>query len=244
MDLKPGRTQLSLQPGCVDVWHFECEPAAADVTRAMAWALSERECVTAARFRDEAERLRYLARHLTARAIVASYCGDSRLAIALRAGPHGKPYIAAPDSARRLRFSMAHSSTLCVLAIAAHCEVGVDVERVRGDVPLEDVARLSFTPRERAALRHLPEERRADAFYACWTRKEALLKAQGTGFLRPPETVHVGLGSYEVEEQAQAAGYGEGWAGASFVPTAGYVGAVALESATIELRVRPWRAGR
>jgi 4'-phosphopantetheinyl transferase len=212
---------VTLPPlGSVDIWHFQCESASPATTATLAQTLSEHERVTAARFRDDAQRSRYIANHATARAILGSYAPE----LMLGTTPQGKPYVAAPEAAKHLRFNMAHSGALCVVAVAAQ-EVGVDIERVRGDIAMDEIAQMYFTPRELAALRRVPEENRAEAFFACWTRKEALLKAQGSGFLRPPPSIDVGSDFLC-----------DGWAVTRLDVSPGYAGAVAVKGSHIRLR--------
>lgn len=237
MDLKSCPARRPPEAGCVDIWHFNCEPDWAEATEAMAWTLSERERVTAGRFRDTARRLRYIASHVTTRAILASYSPHAATAIVLATRQHGKPYVAAPDRATQVQFSMAHCGTMCAVAVTADQEVGVDVERVRGDIALDEIARMYFTPSELAALRRTPHEKQVDAFFACWTRKEALLKAQGTGFVQPPETIHVGLGVHDPASDGAC----EGWMVAELDFPPGYAGAVAVQGSLIGVRVRKWR---
>jgi 4'-phosphopantetheinyl transferase len=236
VDLKAGDTQSWRKTGGVDIWHFPWEPGSPDFAEAVAWTLSEEERVTAARFRDTDQRSRYITSHVITRAILASYVPAAATVIALAIRKNGKPYVAAPDMAKHLRFSMAHSGKLCVVAVAADREVGVDVERVRRDIALEEIAQMYFTARELAALRLLPEQNRVDAFFACWTRKEALLKAQGTGFLRPPESVHVGLGAYDPASPLRCGG----WTVAELNLPPPYAGAVAVEGTQMRLRIREW----
>lgn len=229
MDLKACPAQILPEAGCVDIWHFHCQSASLAATESLAGTLSEEERVTAGRLRDDTLRSRYIANHATARAILALYAAG----LVLARGRNGKPYVAAPDTAKHLRFNMAHSGALCVVAVAAGQEVGVDVERVRHDIALDEIAEMYFTPRELASLRRVPQENRADAFFACWTRKEALLKAQGTGFLRAPDTVHVGLEASDL--------LCSGWTATGFDFSPGYAGAVALEGTQISLRLREFR---
>jgi 4'-phosphopantetheinyl transferase len=230
MELKPSGPQALPERGSIDIWHFRVDEASLVSTEALAQTLSDEERLTASRFRLDLQRLRYIANHATARAILASYAQG----VMLRTTPYGKPYVAGPEAAKRLRFNMTHSGALCVIAIAAQ-EVGVDVERVRSDIAVDEIAQIYFTPQELAALRRLPAQRRADAFFACWTRKEALLKAYGTGFIRPPQTVHVGLGAHDV-----AADF-NGWSVVEIELPSGYAGAIAAEGTQISVHVRDWR---
>jgi 4'-phosphopantetheinyl transferase len=62
-------------------------------------------------------------------------------------------------------------------------EIGADVEAIRADFATEEIAERFFSEAERVALRRLPADARTDAFFACWTRKEAILKGVGGGLL-------------------------------------------------------------
>jgi 4'-phosphopantetheinyl transferase len=219
MELKP---QALPEPGSVDLWHFKLGEA----SEALAETLSDDEKVVASRFRHQKERLRYIANHATLRTILASYAPE----LTLGSTPYGKPYVAGPEGAKRLRFNMAHSAEVGVVAIASQ-EVGVDVERVRSDIAIDEIAQMYFTPQELAALRRLPPHRRSDAFFECWTRKEALLKAHGTGFIRSPQSVHVGLGAQDTATHL------DGWTVVGIELPSGYMGAIAAESAQIMMRV-------
>jgi 4'-phosphopantetheinyl transferase len=101
----------------------------------------------------------------------------------LHASPHGKPRLVEP--AAELDFSLSRAGARLLLAIAS-VPVGVDVERLDRDVE-SGVARIAFADDERAEL----ENAGPDAFLACWTRKEAVLKALGHGLAVDPKTVSV-----------------------------------------------------
>jgi len=129
-----------------------------------------------------------------------------------------------------LYFNLTHSDGLAALGVSAAPELGVDVEQVR---PLkEDIAERFFSPGEVAALRALPEDQQLPAFYRCWTRKEAVVKAIGEGLSRP-------LDSFDVTLDADAArllrmdGEDDGpqvWQLAHFAPAPGFAGAVACRT--------------
>jgi 4'-phosphopantetheinyl transferase len=101
----------------------------------------------------------------------------------LHASPHGKPRLVEPEA--ELDFSLSRAGARLLLAIAS-VPVGVDVERRDRDVEA-DVARIAFADDERAEL----EDADHDAFLACWTRKEAVLKALGHGLAVDPKSVSV-----------------------------------------------------
>lgn len=96
-------------------------------------------------------------------------------------GSHGKPALAEGSGEDALRFNVSHSHGLALFALTRDREVGVDLEYVRSDLELEEIAARFFSPQEAATLRSLPAEMRTEAFFAGWTRKEAYIKARGEG---------------------------------------------------------------
>jgi len=92
-----------------------------------------------------------------------------------------------------LRFNLAHSHELAVYAFTRGCEVGIDLEHVRPLTDAEEIAGRFFSTRENAEFRSLPESFKLEAFYNCWTRKEAYLKATGDGLGRALDTFDVSL---------------------------------------------------
>jgi 4'-phosphopantetheinyl transferase len=80
-----------------------------------------------------------------------------------------------------LQFNLSHSHDLALIAVAHDQPVGVDVEFIRSDTAVMQIADRFFAARESAALRALPEQQQRRAFFDTWTRKEAWLKARGVG---------------------------------------------------------------
>lgn len=119
-------------------------------------------------------------------------------------GQKGKPYLAGSD----LRFNLSHTRNLALFAFAREIELGVDVENLRAADDLDAVAEQNFAPAEREALHVLPLGKRVPAFYRCWTRKEALLKAEGSGLFRALDTFTVSL---RAGEPARVLAGPEGW---------------------------------
>ena len=92
---------------------------------------------------------------------------------------HGKPRLVGPAD---LDFSLSHSGELALIAVARGRRVGADVERVRPRTDVLAIARGSLAARERRAIESPGTDKaRRDAFFRCWTRKEAYLKARGEG---------------------------------------------------------------
>ena len=136
------------------------------------------------RFRRPADRARYLAAHALVRLVLAAAVGTPAAALVFdrtcRCGAqHGKPVLPGGPG-----FSLTHAGDLVGVAVHPDGAVGLDVEQVRelGDLPA--MAAHVCSPQESA-----PD---ADAFFALWTRKEALLKAVGTGLSTPMSAITLG----------------------------------------------------
>src|SRR6185436_4527974 len=114
-------------------------------------------------------------------------------------GEFGKPQIAAPVAAHPHHFNMAHSDSIAVYATATH-ELGVDLERIRAMDETEQIAARFFSPREERCLLALPAKQRMEAFFNCWTRKEAYLKAIGLGLDDRIDEIEVSLAPGEAAE--------------------------------------------
>jgi 4'-phosphopantetheinyl transferase len=140
--------------------------------------LSQEERDRAARFRFERDSSRFLARRILLRSLLARYLGLCPDRVRLRSGDYGKPEV---DNAVGLRFNLSHSHGLALFAFARGNPVGIDCERIQPGIEIEPVARQFFSPGEQRQLEVMPEGARLDAFYRCWTRKEAYVKARGLG---------------------------------------------------------------
>jgi 4'-phosphopantetheinyl transferase len=168
-----------LDGGEVRVWsaHLDRLPAAL-----LARSLSADEQERARRFHFERDRRRFAAARGLLRHLLGGYLGLDPARLRLRYGPWGKPSLAEDEG---LRFNVSHSGGRALLAFAWRLDVGVDVERIRPVPEAEDLARRYFSPREGADLLRLAEGERQAAFFRCWTRKEAFVKATGDGLSRP-----------------------------------------------------------
>jgi 4'-phosphopantetheinyl transferase len=123
------------------------------------------------------------------RHLIAGRLGVQPADLAFALGPHGKPTLAHPTSP--IRFNLSHSGGFAALALAHGCEVGIDIEAMR---PInEDIAERYFSPFEIAALHALPARERPPAFFRCWTRKEAVIKATGEGLARRLDSFDVSI---------------------------------------------------
>ena len=176
--------------------------------------LSPDEQERAARFVFREDRRRYIVARARLRQLLGERLRVSPEKIELQYGAAGKPALAASHG--ELRFNLSHCEDVAVYAFADAAEVGVDVEAVRRLDDADEIAMRVFSPRERAAYLRLPEGERAWGFFRCWTRKEALVKALGSGLSQPLEDLDVSPAP-------------EGWLLHSFVPGPGLVAALAVQ---------------
>ncbi len=160
-------------PHC-ELWRIDLDQ---HVPAAALAKLSADEVARARRFVFERDRHRFIAAHAALRQLLAQRCGQAGEGLRFVAGRFGKPALVAAD----LHFNLSHSHDTGVVALSTRDELGVDVEVVR---PMPDALALAaayFSPAEQAALAACPPAQRDRAFFVCWTRKEACLKAVGIG---------------------------------------------------------------
>ncbi len=170
----PAPKDLSLPENTVHVWRAELLPSAPDV-------LSVDERTKAAQFHFDRDRDRYVAARVILRQLISRYERLQPESIEFTYNTYGKPAL----EASTLRFNASHSGGLALLAFARNRNIGVDLECIRPDLASREIASQFFSQDEIAALRALSPETLAPAFFACWTRKEAFIKAHGSGLSLP-----------------------------------------------------------
>ncbi len=143
----------------------------------LAATLSRDETARAARFVFEELRARYTVAHGLVRRVLGAYLDADPRSLRFDVAPGGKPGLAG----RELEFNLSHSRDAALLAVARSRNLGIDIEAIRPERDLLGLARTYFAPAEEAVLASLAGRERVAAFYRCWTRKEAYLKACGIG---------------------------------------------------------------
>jgi 4'-phosphopantetheinyl transferase len=189
--------------------------------------LSPDERARADRFHFARDRQRFVAARGVLRTLLGKYLRQAPASLEFSYGPYGKPSLAGANAARGLSFNLAHSAELAVYAISRQRNLGVDVERIKPESAGEDIARRFFSAREVGDLQTLPPEARVAAFFNCWTRKEAYLKATGMGLQTPLDSFSVSL--WPGEPAQFLAGVEARWHLAAFDPSEGYTGAVVYD---------------
>jgi 4'-phosphopantetheinyl transferase len=169
-------------PIVVDVWHLSLE----DLKKAnssLFVCLSDTEKQRAARFVFERDRSRFITCRGLLRAVLAQLLSLNPVEVTFNYGEKGKPHL--QDSP--LFFNLSHSNDQACIAACRETALGIDVERIRTPThhTWVDLAQRFFSTAEIAELMTLPASRQSEAFFACWTRKEAYLKLHGLGLALP-----------------------------------------------------------
>jgi 4'-phosphopantetheinyl transferase len=221
----------ALRAGDVHVWYVDLAVAAGTVARRAA-CLSEDERGRASRFKFDRDARRFTVARSALRTLLGGYLGLAPRAVAFTYQSQGKPALDGVHAG--LNFNLSHSGEVAVVAAGWDRAVGIDVELRR---PLPDLAALaarSFAPRERAVLDALPETERPAAFFRCWTRKEAFIKATGLGLAQPLDAFVVSLAPDEPARFLDIDGDPDAltrWTLHDLQLPAGYAGALVVEGA-------------
>jgi 4'-phosphopantetheinyl transferase len=203
-------------------------------------ALSPDEHARAAHFYFEHDGLKFIAARGALRAILSHYTGTLPAHIAFAYGAQGKP--ALPGNP--VHFNLAHSGDWALCAVALH-PVGIDVEDMRRPVEdMDDVARRFFARSESASFLALPAQDKPEAFFRCWTRKEAFIKAVGEGLSHPLDRFEVSFAQeapaalLRIDGDALAA---RDWSLLDMPPDAHHAGAVAIRATSPQVTRWTWQ---
>ena len=183
---------LSLSSGEVQVWRASLEQRL-EVQETFLRTLDLEERERASRFHFEKHRRRFIVGRGVLRLLLGRYLEIAPEEVRFAYGPYGKPSLGGKYAASRLRFNASHSHELADYAFVQQREIGVDVEYVKDDFQSEEIAQRFFSAQEVQTLTALPKDERHAAFFRCWTRKEAYIKAIGSGLSHPLDQFDVTL---------------------------------------------------
>jgi 4'-phosphopantetheinyl transferase len=233
--------QLGVPAGRVDVWSVRLDEPAKVGSEVV--VLSPDEIARASRFHFEKDRIHFTRCRSALRDLLAEYLTIPAAEIRFEYLTSGKPQLAAEQNLRALQFNVSHSANVALIAVGSEHRLGVDIEKIRDDVDTTTLAERFFSLRERAGLQALPDHLRVPGFFACWTRKEAFLKATGDGLSFPLEdfsvTTHPDLGP-EIEEIKGSADEGKQWFLADLSIVEGFRATVARERSPYRLETHAW----
>ena len=232
----------TIEPEEIHVWCIELDLPDSDIERDF-HILSVDERDRAYRFAFKKGRTHFIAARGALRRILGLYLQVDPAGLQFVYASHGKPSLKPGYDTLGLRFNVTHSGGIALFALALSREVGIDVEHIRDDFPCLQIARQFFSDAEYATLCSIQPALRYEAFFNCWTRKEAFVKATGEGLSYPLTQFEVSLRPGApaqllsiTGQAAQAARYSLH----AILPRAGYVGALAVIGTCS--RIRFWTA--
>ena len=205
--------------------------------------LSEDEIDRAMQYCFERDRRRFIIRRGLLRRILGGYLGRSPHKLCFCYNRYGKPALVSMTGEPTFYFNVSHSDGSALYAITRTREVGVDIEYVRPVKDAEDIVKRFFSSREKAEFSTLPESIKQQAFFTCWTRKEAYIKARGEGLSYPLDKFSVSMIPDEEARLVETKGHENKetiWFLKAIRPSAGYVAAVAVEGCDLFIRHWQW----
>jgi 4'-phosphopantetheinyl transferase len=244
----PPPADLVLSAGEVHAWRGPLNQPANQLEK-LATMLSPDEHERAARFHFDHHRRHFIAGRGMLRVILGRYLNVWPKQLEFTYSPTGKPSLATSSQHDQpdLRFNLSHSHELALYAVTYGRDVGVDLEYLSRKIEAMEIADRFFSPGEVSVLRSLPDHLQRDAFFNCWTRKEAFIKARGDGLslpldqfdvsLRPGEAAVLLSTHFDPQEVDR-------WSLQTLSPGPGYVGALAVAGHGWQLRCWQWSASR
>ncbi len=201
-------------------------------------SLSVDELARAGRFHFERDKRRFIAARGMLRRILGHYLGENPNDIRFEYTSYGKPSLVTDSGNDNLCFNLSHSGAFALYAITRIKKIGIDIERIRDDVKIEEIAHKFFSQGEISLLGKINKNKRTELFFQYWTRKEAILKARGEGISFPMEQCDVssisgsGLSSVTLKENNIENQY---WYVQDIFPGNDYAAAIAIEGGDWDL---------
>ena len=204
--------------------------------------LSDGERVRASRFVQAVDRDRFVLAHGILRRILGTRLSKDPAVLEFKTNDFGKPGLASSMGAP-VSFNLSHAAGVVVVAVGPRPRIGIDVEQIRTNLDFLGVAKGVFSEDEFLRLESLATSERLGAFFRCWTRKEAFMKALGEGFSRPPGSFSVNFEagqSPRILHDDHDPSAPNRWNLAEVCLRDDYVCAVAWDGEPARVKVRPW----
>lgn len=180
--------RLSISKKQVHVWCVFLDQRESRI-RQLETTLSDEEKTRAERFHFQKDRDHFIVARGVLRDILSRYLKRQAEQLSFCYNDYGKPKLA--EDSKRLNFNVSHSGGIALYTVTCGREVGIDVEQIRPDFAEEPIAERFFSQDEVAVFCDLESHEKKEAFFNCWTRKEAFIKATGKG-------VSFGLDNFDV----------------------------------------------
>lgn len=223
--------RVSLGENEVHIWRTSLLKTAGEY-RQLQTFLDENELIHVQSFFSTEKRWQWIAARGTLRFLLGMYLGTAPTQLTFCYNVHGKPHLSGEWQQEQVCFNLSHSSGLALYAFVRKRQIGLDIEYIRSSVRHMRLAQRKFTPGEYETLQRLSPTEQQGAFFTCWTRKEAYLKARGAG-------IAYGLRSFEVSLKPGEPAIlrknhldpfeCQRWSIRDIVPYEGYVGTLIVE---------------
>ena len=222
----------TIAAGEIHLWFDAMEAPTAQILT-LRQTLPADELARAKRFHFERDRRRFIVARGLLRQLLGSYLARPPQELRFTYSDHGKPALLEAQNPHGLQFNLSHSGEMMCVGVTRGRAIGVDIEQVRPIDDMMGIAASFFSPRENEMLATVPADQRELAFFNCWTRKEAYIKAQGQGLSIPLDSFDVTLvpgeearllavRNTQPDEAAR-------WTMQAFAPVAGYVAAAVVK---------------
>jgi 4'-phosphopantetheinyl transferase len=235
---------LELKEGEIHIWCVGLEQPLSRLQK-FSQILNADERRRAERFLFEQDRRYFVSRHGTLRTILGRYLKIAPSELNFHHGTHGKPALAWTSYEAPIHFNLSHSRGVALFGFTRGHAIGVDIEYLHDIPEMEQIAERFFSMKENEVFRTLPRSQKKEAFFHCWTCKEAFMKAIGDGLSRPLDTFDISLVPGEptkllsIEGDSKEASQ---WSIQDFKPIPNYVSAFAVRRHDFETKRWQWKA--
>jgi len=239
---KTSSSSLSLSAGDVHIWRATLDLPAVGI-QMLNQMLSIDERIRAERFNFERDRRRFTAARGILRRILGTYLTVEPSAVRFCYGRNGKPRLADTYGNGEICFSLSHSQGIALYGFSRGRQVGVDIESIRDFPEMGEIARQFFSVNENEVFNGLPKSKKVYAFFKCWTRKEAFIKAIGDGLSYPLDMFDVSVHPGEPAELLRIRGDARKaarWSIQNVRPGPGLAAAFAVMGRSWRLRCWQW----
>jgi 4'-phosphopantetheinyl transferase len=234
--------RLVLGNNAVHVWRVSLDQSPSQIA-VFRHSLDDDERSRADRFYFSRDRERFIVARGILRAILGRYANRAPDSLSFSYNTYGKPALVSESDADKICFNLSHSHGKALYAVGRGGEIGVDLEFIRCDLEARQIAERFFSHSEIETLRALPPSLRKYAFFLCWTRKEAYIKARGEGLSLPLDQFDVSLIPGEPAALLSAQSDSDDalrWSLRNLNPAPGYAAALATEGRDWTLSCWQW----
>lgn len=209
------------------IWYFDIENVSKEIEFYTSFLVSD-EVAKANKFKFAKDRAVSILARAALRVLSGRYLNKSPKEIKINYGEYGKPYYEFPTP---IDFNLSHSGNYIAIAFARNSKVGVDIEKIKDDFDVVNIAENFFSSDEIQSLKEFSETNRPRAFYRCWTRKESFIKVKGSGLSFPLASFTTSLEEKypKLLKTEWDPSEKEEWNLFSFEPSSGYIGALTVD---------------